>query len=117
MLDDCQQTMLLLLTLNFPVAFRIQKYKVSAPKSLYRGSTREVLGKKVKDIKPVCSRNCAKLALIDETFVLIHLPKKPPHNFFFSDLNSIWCNVIYCMLYLIMVITVGFLFYPDVTML
>lgn len=75
------------------------------------------IGKKVKDIKPVRSRNCARLALIGEAFILTHLPKKPSQRNFFSDFNSIWCNVVYCTLYLIMVITVVFVFYPDVTML
>lgn len=44
---------------------------------------REVQGKKVEYIKPLCSRNYARLALINKTFVLTHLPKKPLHTFFF----------------------------------
>lgn len=93
------------------------KIKVSAPKTLYTEKMREVQGKKVSYMKPVCSRNCARLASINKAFILVHFPKKPLHRNFFSDLDSIWCNVISCMLYLIMVITVGFVFYSDVTML
>lgn len=93
------------------------KIKVFCPKDLLNRQDERSTEKKVKSIKPLCSRNCARLVLIIRPFFLIHLPKKPLDTFFFSDLDSIWCNVIYCMLYLTMVITVGFVFYSEVTML
>lgn len=93
------------------------KIKGFCHKELIDRQGKRRIGGKVKDIKPVRSRNCARLALIVEAFILTHLPKKPPQRNFFFYFNSVWCNVVYCTLHLIMVITVGFVFYPDATML